>query len=110
VQTEVEQDKSGVEQLAEARSIVQKMKRLGENSDFKYLYAQMQANLDSNVASLLTPPDGLDRVVTNIYKQGDVAGFLRAMNFFSSLLEGARSTIERLRYLEPELNKEDEDQ
>ena len=89
-----------VEELAQARSTCEKMKRLFEDGDFKFLHTMMQENLDSKVRSLLSPPMGMDGVVNTIFAQGKIAGFQEAMNFAMILNAGAEGTVAQLSYLD----------
>lgn len=84
------------QELNEAKSLVEKMKRLLDNNDYKVLMAHLQANLDSKTLACFGPPNGLDGVLDNVYKRGQVAGQYDAMNFAKLLLEGAEGTIDKL--------------
>jgi len=88
------------EDLAIARSTIQKMDRLFEDEDFKFLHTQMQENLDNKVRSLLSPPNGLDGVVNTVHLQGKIAGFSEAMGFAALLKNGAEATVATLAYLD----------
>lgn len=98
----VERELTPQEQLNEARSIRQKMLRLAENSDYKYLHTVMQSKLDSMVASSFARPNGLDGVVNNIYAQGEVSGFNIAIGFLKLLLTAQDETIAQFNYLDKE--------
>lgn len=93
------------EQLNDARSLREKINRLFENHDYLTVMAHMQAKLDDKTALSFAVPTGLDSVVINIHKQGEVAGFYEAMNFAKALLQGAEGTIEAL--MELEIEEED---
>jgi len=80
--------------LADARSIRAKMKRLMENEDFRFLCANMQAKLDATVLSVFISPQGVDTELVNLYTRGKVAGFNEAMNYAQLLLNGAEGTID----------------
>lgn len=90
------------EQLNEARSLKEKIKRLFENMDFITVMALMQAKLDDKTALSFAVPTGLDSVVIGIHHKGEVAGFYEAMNFPKALLQGAEGTIEALELLTAE--------
>jgi hypothetical protein len=94
------------EELALARSTIQKMDRLFDDMDFKFLHSMMQENLDNKVRSLLSPPRGLDGVVDMLFLQGKISGFQEAMSFAILLKNGAESTVAQLSYLDEE-GKED---
>lgn len=99
---EVEREKTPQEQLNEARSIRQKMLRLAENGDYKYLFSVMQLRLDNMAAASFARPNGLDGVITNIYAQGEVSGFNTAMGFLKLLLSAQDETIAAYAHLDKE--------
>lgn len=107
-QQEEIREESIKEELNNAKSMVEKINRLFEDMDYITVMAHMQARLDDMTALSFAAPTGLDSVVVNIHKQGEVAGFYAAMNFPKALLEGAKSTIAALEQNNPPLTSEEE--
>lgn len=95
------------EELVRSRSVIEKMKRLLEDSDYMYLIGVQQTKLDSLVLSTFSAPQGLDNVITNIYNQGKAAGFQEAMSFAMTLKAGMEGNVEKLSFMETE-EKENE--
>lgn len=93
------------EELANSRSMIEKLNRLLGNEDFKFLNAHQQTKLDSLVMPIFTPPQGVDSELVNLYRRGHIAGFQEAMNYLQLLLQGAKGAVERLAPREPK--KED---
>lgn len=88
------------EELASSRSMIEKLKRLLDNTDFKFLNAHQQAKLDSMVLPIFGAPQGVDSELLNLYRRGQVAGFQEALNYLQLLLQGAQGTVDRLAPME----------
>lgn len=103
--TREERVKSAREMLNEARGLIQRLNRLGQNSDFVFLTAQQQSFLDDTVNQTFLPPKGVDGVLDNLYRQGEVRGFQRAMNVITLLISGAEEIVAQYKHLDE--NEED---
>lgn len=95
-------EKTPHDELVNARSVIEKMKRLLEDGDYLYLIGVQQEKLDNLVRSTFSAPQGLDTVVVNIYNQGKAAGFQEAMSFAMVLKAGMEENVVRLAFMENE--------
>lgn len=93
------------EQLTEARSVVEKMTRLLDDSDYKYLVQRLQEQINPRMHKVFVRPTGLDGLITTAYDNGEIAGLKIAQNFAEILKSGAEGTIELLSHIQL---KEDE--
>lgn len=95
-QPKLEEERTQEQELLDAKSLIEKMNRLLEDSDYKHLNAALQQKLDNETLQVFGPPGGIDGELENIFKRGKVAGIYEAMNFPLLLLEGAKGTVAQL--------------
>lgn len=86
-------------QLNEARSAIEKMKRLLSNNDYRYVQAVIQNQIDARMHRILVRPEGVDDVQRKVYDSGELAGLKIASNFAQILLEGAQGTVVQYSHL-----------
>jgi len=91
--------------FAEAIAMKAKVKRLQENSDFRWLTAVMQKNLDQRVNDCFQQTKNFDQMIANNSAMAEIRGFQAAMLFAQSLLNGAEQAIAMH---EPFITREDE--
>lgn len=88
------------QELATARSLIQKMKRLQDNHDYKVLVEFLTKQIDMRMHSAFIRPNGLDMVVGNLYDRGEIAGLKIAANFAQILIDGAQGTVSQFQHLD----------
>lgn len=86
-------------QLNEARSVIEKMRRLLNNGDYRYVQVIVQNQINARMHRMLVRPEGVDDVQRKVYDAGELAGLKIAANFAQILLEGAQGTVEQYRHL-----------
>lgn len=90
---------------SEAIAMRGKLNRLRENSDFKWLTAVMQSNLDTRVQNCFRETTSFDQMIANNSAMAEIRGFQAAMLFAQSLLNGAEQAI---KLHEPFIEKDEE--